>query len=120
MDNYRFIKTGLKIIFSFVISFVLTIFLSQNLFFLHTPKLNPLFLARIKERMINLFKGNTDKKLAEKSLSSFSTMIKISRGVYAKEDKELQTVYIRITDEAVWDDKIINVNGKKIMLRVLK
>jgi hypothetical protein len=27
-------------------------------------------------------------------------MIKISRGVYAKEDKELQTVYILISDEA--------------------
>lgn len=49
-----------------------------------------------------------------------SQMSMISKGVYAKEDEGLKTVYIRITQDANWDAQIIDYNGQKIKILIPK
>jgi uncharacterized protein YycO len=101
------IFSGVKIVFSLVVSLIITIILSKTLFSFNTPRFNISYLVR-------LFPKNNYGKLATIPLSS---MTQISKGIYAKEDKELKTVYIRVTKDAQWQEKIIESNGHKILLR---
>lgn len=59
------------------------------------------------------------KKLPYKNLltTPLSAMTPIAQGVYAKEDKDLKTIYVRITKEAKWEEKFIEINGQKILIR---
>lgn len=52
------------------------------------------------------------KKLPDSSLQF------MSKGVYAKEDKKTNIVYIRITKDAEWEEKTVTIDGKltKIMI----
>lgn len=49
-----------------------------------------------------------------------SQMNSVAQGVYAKEDTNLKTVYIRMTNDVSWDAQIIDYQGQKIKILVPK
>jgi hypothetical protein len=104
--------------FSLAIALLITLILSQTLFFFNSPRLNPFFLAKLKKDFLALFsKKNSYGKLASTPLSA---MTPISQGVFAKEDKELGTLYIKVTKEAERSEQILESNGKKIKIIYIK
>ena len=109
--NKNSIFSGIKIIFSLVASLIITIILSKTFFSFNTPRFNISYLAKLFPKKNNYGKFTT---------IPLSSMTPIAKGIYAKEDKELKTVYIRVTKDAEWQEKIIESNGHKILLRYPK
>jgi hypothetical protein len=87
------------------------------LIFPTNPRSAFLYLAKIKDKFAFLSQKKSYSNLG-KTPAFF--MKKISKGVYAKEDKDLGTVYIKFTKDVRWEEKMITVNGQKILLRVSK
>jgi len=82
------------------------------------PRSSVLFLTKLKNNFLVLFSNkNSYSRLVSTPLSA---MKQISKGVYAKEDKELGTVYIKVTKDVEQTAQIIELNGKKIKIIYLK
>jgi hypothetical protein len=82
------------------------------------PRSTFLYLVKIKGHFDSLL--NQKKTYAYLGKTPTFFMKQISKGIYAKEDKELGTIYIKISKDIQWEEKIINVNGQKILLKVSK
>lgn len=49
-----------------------------------------------------------------------TTMTKIGKGVYAKEDKANNVYYLKLTEDTEWDEKEYIVNGEKVTIKFPK
>ena len=120
------IKIGTKFILALILSFILVKTQTKKVFFGETPRINPNFIASIKNipysiQNIQLAKkAKIDPELEKIEKLPLSEFNKIADGVYAKEDRENNTVYIRVEENIEFEDKIINYNGKQITVKFPK
>lgn len=97
---------------------------SNKIFFANTPRIHPSFIAFVRNlpksfrttpQIAN--KKNPDLNTFKLPLSEFN---KIAQGVYAKEDKENNIVYIRVEKDVVYEEKILNYQGRQITVKFPK
>ncbi len=106
------IVTVIKIIAAMLIALVIAFLLPTN------PRSTFLFIAKLQRN----FSESISKKVASLRLATtpLSAMKQINKGVYAKEDKELGTVYIKVTKDAERTEQILESNGQKIKIIYIK
>lgn len=121
-----------KIIVSMILAFVISRLSSQTIFIANTPRINRNFIAKVINfpgNIIQNYLSNQTQKNVSQTASSMtntlerlpvSAMKQISQGTYAYENAQDNVVYIRITDKANYEERIITVNGKPIKLRFPK
>lgn len=135
------------IIMAMVVAFFLASISSSQIFITGTPRINPLFIAKL-QNLPSAFTEKTTKfiallrvtptpmNVATNNSSAISAqdqkMIQnldklpvaslnlIATGIYAKEDKNSSTIYVRVTKDAQWEEKVIEIDGKKITLQFPK
>ncbi len=110
--NRAQIISGIKIVAAMMIALMIAFFLPSN------PRSAFLFFAKLKNNFFAYFSKKTS--YARLATTPLSAMTKMSKGVYAKEDKELGTVYIKITKDAEKTEQIIESNGQKIKIVYIK
>jgi len=132
------IGSKIKIILLVLISFILVRVASSTIFIANTPKINTFALARLKNMPIlflndtkNLF-ASIFKKTAETTNSSLKNNLKkmdqlplnaykiVTKGVYAKEDKETGIIDLRITKDLEFEERKMKINGKEVTIRFPK
>lgn len=112
MNNH--ISNYLKIGVALIVAFIVTSISTSTLFYPSYPRLNPQFLANIAK----LFqKKNPYDELKNLPLTA---MKKVSKGIYAIEKPTLNTVFVRITKDAEWNETIIEYNGKRFKILLPK
>lgn len=99
-----------------VSSFFLTGLISKNVFLSNTPKINPGFIAKIKNPQLNnLFAFN---KKSPDSGSSNPIFKQVSKGVYASDNTSDKIVEFR-EGEINWTEITVNTaSGKIVKLRI--
>lgn len=133
IDKIRYSKKFL-IIFALFFSLIISGFLTNNVFIANSPTINKSFLTNLKYLPSDLFNNTqrflasifnpidpqTKKKLDEFNKLPVSALNTIGKGVYAKEDRENNIVYIKVTKDAEWEEKEINFQGKIVKVRFPK
>lgn len=107
--------TQIKLISVMLVAIMFTQFVSKIFFIGGTPRINFQFLAKLFPKKIE-----NQKKMEEYTNLPVIALSNLSKGIYAKEDKQNNIMYIRVTKDAPWQEKIINANGKKILIRLIK
>ena len=115
-------QAKIKIIFVLIISFILAGFVSKNLFLANSPRINETFLANLKAWPQDLIasivnRGQPDYKKFENL--PVTALKPVASGVYAGEENG-NVVYIRVTKDAQYEERVINYEGKQITIRVPK
>lgn len=133
IDKIRYSKRFL-IIFTLFFSLIVSGFLSNNVFIAKSPKVNKAFFANLRYLPLDIVNNTqqflasifnpmdqiTKKKLDEFNKLPVSALNTIGKGVYAKEDRENNIVYIKVTKDAEWEEKEINFQGKIMKVRFPK
>lgn len=120
------IKIGTKFILALALSFILVKTQTKKVFFGETPRINPSFIASLKTiphsiQNIQLAKKTKiDPELEKIEKLPLNEFNKLADGVYAREEKDNNTVYIRIEKEIEFEDRVINYNGKQITVKFPK
>ncbi len=99
----------IKIVIIISASFILVFLFSKSIFLANTPRINPQFVASIRNLPVNIASAINQ--------IGFS---KISQGVYAKEDKKTNVIYMRVTGDVEFEEKQLTVNGQTVILRFPK
>jgi hypothetical protein len=135
MNNFIYQK--IKLIFVIFISFFTVKFITPQIFLANTPKISPLFIAKlikmptyiasIPQKLGNIFdyknKTKTDlNQLAVKNpLPKDLFFNNITTNVSAAEDKKTKKVYLKIQSGTSYTIEEIEINGvKKKILRIYK
>ncbi len=109
--NKANIVSGVKIVMAMTIALVIAFFIPTN------PRSAFLFLAKLKNNFLAFVSQKTTSESLAKTHLFF--MRQIGKGVYAKEDKKLKIIYVRVTKDAELVEKTIEVNGRKILLQYI-
>lgn len=141
--NKDMIRPKLKILMIIVVALTISSISTKTIFLGATPRINKIFLARTisfpgivvnktQNYLASLFVPHptpsvstpeiafTQPQALQKTvLQQFqflptNALNKVAQGVYAKEDSETNTVYIRLTKDIQWETRTIDWNGKKI------
>jgi hypothetical protein len=139
MINQHNLRQRGKIVFTLVLALILSAVFSNTIFLANTPRINTIFLAKLKNAPGDLLNGTTvflsslmrpngtaltsqEKQNIINSFNSLpvSTMKSIGTGVYAKEDKKNNTVYIKVNKDAQWEERILIIDGKQVKVRFPK
>lgn len=113
----------LKIIIVLLLALLLTNTLSKTVFLANTPRIDKAFFTNLKTLPNNFIASlsrkpaNTIKKFESLPITALKPM---TEGVYAAEDETGKIVYIRVTKDVEYEEKIINYEGKKIKVRFPK
>ncbi len=113
----------IKTISVLVFSLLLTYVLSKTVFLASTPRINKTFFANLKNLPNNLIASLSQKSNnAAKKFESLpvSALKPITKGIYAGEDDTGKVVYIRVTNDVEYEEKVINYEGRKIKVRFPK
>lgn len=110
----------LKIFSGLIVSLFLVIILSKFLFIFPTPRINPMFIVDIRNYLAHLFLPKNIPASTFYSQLPINELSTIAPGVYAKKDEKNNTIYIRFTKDAVWEDKVIVSEGKTFTIRYPK
>ncbi len=87
---------------------------SGTIFIANSPRINKVFIVSLVTRQKETATAKEYQRLPDSALNRITT------GVYAKEDKANNAVYIRITDNVEYDERIIEVNGQQMKVRFPK
>jgi hypothetical protein len=114
---------GKLVLILFIVGFVVKT-QSNKIFFANTPRINPSFIAFVKNLPNSLRSVPQIANKKEPNLNTFNLPLsefnKIAQGVYAKEDKENNIVYIRVEKDVVYEERIVNYQGHQITVRFPK
>lgn len=117
-------NTSTKIILALIVSFILTKLAVANIFLANTPVINKASIAdkvnSTKYFFASLFTKSSNQDFASIEKLPTSALKSLATGVYAKEDAQGDVVYIRVTKDMQWEEKVITYNGKQITIRVPK
>ncbi len=132
--NNIFSKLKIKLIFVLVLSFLVVKFLSPQIFLADSPKISPLFIAKlinipnyvasIPQTISSLFNNSATQdinKVAVKNVPTGLNFSSLSKGVEAAEDTQNNKVYLKIQPGTAYSIEEIEVNGvKKRVLKIYK
>lgn len=122
-------NTKIKLALILVFAFVSTHIISKTVFLANSPRINKQFLSALinnsRTFFANLGKNTSlsdNQKNALQQIEKLpsTALNQVSSGVYAKEDKKNNVIYIRITKDAEWEERIIVMDGKEIKVRFPK
>lgn len=131
------INIKIKVVIILIFSFIVTKAISNNIFLANSPRLNQQFLLSLKNLPLTLVSStrNFIASLNQKQTSITDTqkttlqrfkqlpttgLNQLSKGVYAEIDSQEKIVYIRVTGDAEWEERIVNYEGKRIKVRFPK
>lgn len=132
----------IKILTILVTSIILSGLVNKAVFIANTPQINMVALLELKNSPLTIFdkstrfmasfiKGNSGKntdpdavyktfKFDTFSQIPINQLNQVTKGVYAKEDKTNNIIYIRVAPDAQWEEKEITLDGKKALMRFPK
>lgn len=125
-----------------VLSLLLSGIINKTVFIANSPRINTMALLELKNSPQAIFEKsarfiaslvktspikNTDTEVAYKTFNfdkftqlPVNQLKQVTKGVYAKEDKVNNIVYIRVAPDAQWEEKQITVDGKIMIIRFPK
>lgn len=106
--------TKIKILLAVMFSFVVSRFLSNTVFISGSTRVNTAFFAQIPSYISSVFRPAQNVDFARIRSLPNTALKSVGKGVYAKDDETGKFVYIRVTKDAQWEERIINYNGKQI------
>jgi hypothetical protein len=104
----------LKIIIIMLFALVIVKTSSGTIFIANSPRINKAFIASLITPQKETITVKEYRQLPDSALN------RITAGVYAKEDKANNVIYIRVTDDVEYDERIIEVNGQQTRVRFPK
>jgi hypothetical protein len=135
----------IKIFFSIILALIITQVSSRTIFMSNTPRINKSFIAKIIQLPGNIL-NNTKQFIASISFKQpnninsntsinqsipvvtakkinnlpLTAMQQLSKGVYAYRDTSDNILYIKVTKDMEYEERVLNYNGKQIKLRFPK
>ena len=121
-------KLFLKILLSMLVAFTVVTFTSGKIFLADSPMINPNFISSLKTLPSNLLNSpqrffankNQTQQLNQYQSLQTNVMKSLAPGVYAKEDDQGNPVYVRVTNDLQWEERVLNENGIQVTVRYPK
>lgn len=127
-------KYYFKVFGVLIFAFVIANMMSTTVFMAKTPRINKFFLAGLanlpNKLIANLASVNNGSKKIDRVQQNqavdqmkqlpASALNSVAPGVYAKDDENNNIIYIRITKDAQWEERTVNVDGREMKLRFPK